>query len=154
MIKDVVVNLSVGANRDPACDYAISVARSFNAHLTGIAFAYDPLVLAASGWASMPSEWIEGQRAQSMDAAKTAVAKFEEGCRVGLSAESRVVTATAAEAANLFGRIARCFDLSIVRQNAFAIDQVKPVAGARLIILNIQNFATLGAGIMSAAWIE
>ena len=35
----------------------------------------------------------------------------------GLSAESRVVTATAAEAANLFGRIARCFDLSIVRQN-------------------------------------
>src|SRR6516164_766894 len=40
----------------------------------------------------------------------------------------------------------------------FAIDQVRPVAGARLIILNIQNFTTLGlaegAGIMSAAWIE
>jgi nucleotide-binding universal stress UspA family protein len=44
------------------------------------------------------------------------------------------------------------------RALAFAIDQVKPVAGARLIILNVQNFATLGlaegAGIMSAAWIE
>jgi hypothetical protein len=43
------------------------------AHLTGIAFAYDPVIPAASGWASMPSEWIEGQRAQSVDAAKTAL---------------------------------------------------------------------------------
>jgi nucleotide-binding universal stress UspA family protein len=117
MIKNVVVNLSVGSNRDLACDYAISVARSFNAHLTRIAFAYDPVIPAAGGWAAMPSEWIEGQRAQSMDAAKTVAAKLEEGCRVGLSAESRVVTVTAAKAADLFGRIARRFDLSIVRQN-------------------------------------
>jgi hypothetical protein len=53
MVKDVVVNLSVVEGRDPACDYALSVAHAFNAHLAGIAFAYDP-VLAIAGEAMPP----------------------------------------------------------------------------------------------------
>ena len=40
----------------------------------------------------------------------------------------------------------------------FAIDQVKTVEGASLVIVTVQNLATLGladgAGIMSAAWID
>ena len=35
MIKDIVVNLNVGAEANWASDYAISVAAAFNAHLTG-----------------------------------------------------------------------------------------------------------------------
>ena len=31
MIKDIVVNLSVGQKASPACDYAVSVAAAFNA---------------------------------------------------------------------------------------------------------------------------
>ena len=42
MIKDIVVNLTPGPGDDPACRYAISLAETFNAHVTGVAFAYDP----------------------------------------------------------------------------------------------------------------
>ena len=41
MIKDIVVNLTVDAATDVAADYAVSVARAFDAHVTGIGFAYD-----------------------------------------------------------------------------------------------------------------
>ncbi len=44
MIKDIVVNLSVGERGSSAGDYAVSVAAAFDAHLTGIAFVYDPIV--------------------------------------------------------------------------------------------------------------
>ena len=45
-----------------------------------------------------------------------------------------------------------------IRAVKLAIDQVKTVAGAGLVIVTVQNFATLGlaegAGIMPSAWIE
>ncbi len=44
MIKDLVVNLTVGADRDPAAQFAISIAAEFEAHIAGIAFAYDPVI--------------------------------------------------------------------------------------------------------------
>jgi hypothetical protein len=95
MIKDLVVNLSVAVNHDPAREYAISLAHAFGAHLAAIAFAYE-----------------------ATDAAKAAGARFEENARrAGLSAESRVLNTDTAQAAELFGRIARRFDLSILRQN-------------------------------------
>ena len=43
MIKDILVNLETGPGRDAAREYAISVAQLFEAHLTGIAFAYEPV---------------------------------------------------------------------------------------------------------------
>ena len=44
MIKDIVVNLSVGERASPAEDYAISVAGKFDACVAGIAFLYHPIV--------------------------------------------------------------------------------------------------------------
>ncbi len=45
-----------------------------------------------------------------------------------------------------------------LRALKFAIDQVKALAGASLVIVNVQNLSTLGlgdgAGIMSPEWIE
>ncbi|HEY1361874.1 MAG TPA: universal stress protein [Xanthobacteraceae bacterium] len=119
MIKDVVVNLSLGTDRDPACEYAISLAQACNAHITGIAFAYDPLLAApAGGWEVMPPYWIEEQRAKSAEVAGVAVTSFEQGARrLGVGAQSHVITAGAAEAAERFGRIGRRFDLSILQQN-------------------------------------
>ena len=38
MIKDIVVELSVGERASPAEDYAVSVAAAFDAHVVGIAF--------------------------------------------------------------------------------------------------------------------
>jgi hypothetical protein len=42
MIRDIIVNLTPAADSDPASAYAISLAETFNAHITGVAFAYDP----------------------------------------------------------------------------------------------------------------
>jgi nucleotide-binding universal stress UspA family protein len=119
MFKDVLVNLSVADRRDPACDYALSVANAFNAHLTGIAFAYDPAVPAiAGGCEVMLPGWIEEERCQAAQRGKAAVAKFEAAARrEGVYAESRVLNATVGKAPNLFGQIARGFDLSLVQQS-------------------------------------
>jgi hypothetical protein len=38
MIKDIVVNLPIGASRDAAISFAASTAARLDAHLTGIAF--------------------------------------------------------------------------------------------------------------------
>lgn len=105
MIKDVLVNLPVADGRQPACDYAISVANAFNAHLAGIAVAYDPAVPAiAGGCEVMLPGWIEEERGKAAERAKAAVVKFEAAARrEGLSAESRVLDATMRKAPHLFG---------------------------------------------------
>jgi nucleotide-binding universal stress UspA family protein len=116
MIKDLVVNLPVGHRPIAAADYAISIAEAFGAHVSGIAFAYEPVV-APTVMGGVPSDWIDAQRAESAKAANAAIARFEAASqRAGLSAEHRMLPATVGGAADLFGRIARCFDLSVVGQ--------------------------------------
>jgi len=55
MIKDIVVNLSMHEAGNPTADYAVSVADALDAHLTGIAFVYDPIV-PVSGTGYVPAE--------------------------------------------------------------------------------------------------
>ena len=127
MIKDIVVNLSINKASDPAGDYAVSVASAFDAHLTGIAFIYDPIV-PISGTGYIPAEVIELQQADNEAAAKTAVDRFAEATRrAGLSAEPLSLTASLAGAGDQFGRIARRFDLAIVGQaepEASSVDEI------------------------------
>ncbi len=116
MIKDLLVNLTIGAERDYAADYAVSIAEAFAAHIAGIAFAYDP-VLPPTIMGGIPANYIEAQRADAEKAAGEAVARYEEKARrAGLSAESRVMDASIAGASNLFARMARRFDISVVGQ--------------------------------------
>jgi nucleotide-binding universal stress UspA family protein len=116
MIKDLVVNLPVGNRPTAAVDYAISIAEAFGAHISGIAFAYEPVV-APTVMGGVPADWIEAQRAETAKDANTAIARFEAAAeRAGLSAEHRMLPATVGGAADLFGRIARRFDLSVVGQ--------------------------------------
>jgi len=116
MIKDIVVNLSVGTDGGPAGDYAVSVAAAFDAHLAGIAFVFDPIV-PVSGMGYIPAEVIETQQADNEAAAKAAIDRFAEATRrAGLSAEPLSLTASLAGAGDQFGRIARRFDLAIVGQ--------------------------------------
>jgi nucleotide-binding universal stress UspA family protein len=117
MIKDIVVNLSVGQGGGPAGDYAVSVAAALNAHLAGIAFVYDPII-PVSGAGYMPPEVIETQQADNETAAKAALDRFAEAARrAGLSAEPVALTASLAGAGDQFGRLARRFDLAIVGQS-------------------------------------
>ena len=44
MIKDILVNLPVEGSRDVVTSFAVSGAARFGAHLTGVAFLYEPLM--------------------------------------------------------------------------------------------------------------
>jgi nucleotide-binding universal stress UspA family protein len=116
MIKDLVVNLSVGTGRDPATQFAISVAAAFQAHIEGIAFAYDPAV-APNFLDGLSAGWIDAQRAENLAAAQGAVDRFEAAAgRDGVSAEHQIIESGIGEAPKLFAFIARHFDLSVVGQ--------------------------------------
>jgi nucleotide-binding universal stress UspA family protein len=116
MIKDIVVNLSVGEKAGPAGDYAISLAAAFDAHLAGIAFLYDPIV-PVSGAGYIPAEVIETQEHDNKAATKAALDRFIAACdRTGVTAESLTLGTSFAGVGEQFGRIARRFDLSVVGQ--------------------------------------
>jgi nucleotide-binding universal stress UspA family protein len=127
MIKDIVVNLSVTQGGGPAGDYAVSIASAFEAHLTGVAFVYDPIVpVSATGY--IPAEIIERQQADNEGFAKTALDRFGAATkREGLSAEPLTIATSLAGAGEHFNRIARRFDLAVLGQaepNTSSIDDI------------------------------
>jgi nucleotide-binding universal stress UspA family protein len=116
MIKDVVVNLAGGQTDDVAADYAISMGKAYGAHVVGVAFVYEP-VIPGSLLGGIPTDLIEAQREENAKAAKAAVAHFEAAAAgASVSAETRLLDASIAGAADLFGRIARRFDVAVVGQ--------------------------------------
>jgi nucleotide-binding universal stress UspA family protein len=118
MIKDLVVNLNVGTDRDPAAQFAISIAAGFGAHITGIAFAFDP-AMTPNIIDGLSATWIDAQRAENLAAAQQAVDRFQAAVKPhGVSAECRIIDSSLGSAANRFGRIARRFDLSVVGQTS------------------------------------
>jgi len=115
MIKDIIVNLGLGA-KDPAGEFAISVADAFGAHLLGLAYSYDP-VIPGMVMGGIPPQFIDSQRAESDLKAGNAVSRFEASAkRAGISAETRTLNSSVSGAADTFGRLARRFDLVMVGQ--------------------------------------
>ena len=115
MIKDIVVNLGLGAH-DPAGEFAISVADAFKAHVLGVAFSYEP-VIPGTVMSGIPPEFIEAQRSRSDKEARAAVARFEAAAsRAGVSAEARIISASVSGAADKLSRLGRRFDLVVVGQ--------------------------------------
>jgi nucleotide-binding universal stress UspA family protein len=116
MIKDLLVNIAPGLPADATLDYALSLARVFDAHLAGVAFAYEA-VPPAMLLDEVPRAWIDEFRKEAEEAAKTAVGRFQEAARrAGIAAEARWMTITSPGTADIFGRIGRRFDLTVVRQ--------------------------------------
>jgi nucleotide-binding universal stress UspA family protein len=118
MIKDLVVSLSVAPERDPAAEFALSVARAFSARVVGIAFQSDPITpTALVDSMPPPPDLIESLRMESERAAKAAAGRFNDAAQLAsVPFETRIVTATVAGAANRFAEIARRFDLAVVAQ--------------------------------------
>ena len=116
MIKDIVVNLSVGEGVHPTGDYAVSVASALEAHIAGIAFVYEVIVpMGRMGYS--PAEVIDALQYDNEVAAKAAIDRFAKATsRAGVSAESLTRSVNFASAGDQFGRIARRFDLAIVGQ--------------------------------------
>ena len=116
MFKDIVVNLSVRKGSKAVGDYAVSVAETLEAHLTGVAVAFVPSIPGASlGY--LPIETIEVQQRENEMAAEDAVDHFTAAsAKAGVAAERRVLRTGFPAAAEQFSRIARRFDLAIVGQ--------------------------------------
>ena len=116
MLKDVVVNLSGRAPLDFAADYATSIAATFGAHVTGIAFLYEP-VIPDGTLGGVPVDLIELQREENSKIARDAIGRFEAGVtKAGAASETRQLDATFGGAATLFAQVARRFDISVVAQ--------------------------------------
>jgi nucleotide-binding universal stress UspA family protein len=116
MIKDILVNLTMGAGRDAAARFAISIATEFEAHIVGVAFAYDP-VITPTVMDGLSAAWIDTRRSENHAAAQAAVDQFDDAARrQGASAGRRLIEASLGGAATMFGRIARRFDLAVAAQ--------------------------------------
>jgi nucleotide-binding universal stress UspA family protein len=117
MIKDIVVNLPVGKSRDVATHFSVSVAAKLDAHLTGIAFVYEPLMPMMVNMYGVPPAVIESQRIENEKIAKAAVEKLTQAARLAaVSAEARAIDAPVADAPAMLARVARRFDLSVIAQ--------------------------------------
>jgi nucleotide-binding universal stress UspA family protein len=129
MIKDIIVNLSVTKNGSTVGNYAVSVAAALRAHLTGIAFIYDPIV-PISGTGYIPADVIESQRADNETAAEAAIKDFTTATdRAGISAEPLMLSVSLTGAGDQFARMARRFDLAIVGQAQPEMSTMEQIIG-------------------------
>jgi hypothetical protein len=116
MIKDIVVNLEHRIARDPARDFAITIAKTFDAHVAGVAFAYTPDF---PGYVMLEilSNIAAQMIAESEKAALAAIGRFEAAARRSLvSAAHRLLRMIGAEAPAILSTLARRFDLSVFMQ--------------------------------------
>jgi nucleotide-binding universal stress UspA family protein len=129
MVKDIIVNLSVTKEGSVVGKYAVSVAAALEAHLTGVAFVYDPVV-PISGAGYIPAEVIEIQREDNETAADAAIKSFTAATdQAGISAEPLITNASLAGAGDYFARMARRFDLAIVGQAEPEISSMEQIIG-------------------------
>jgi len=129
MVKDIIVNLSVTKEGNVVGQYAVSVAATLQAHLTGIAFIYDPVV-PISGAGYIPAEIIETQREENETAAAAAIKSFNAAAdQAGISAEALMTNAGLAGAGDQFARMARRFDLAIIGQPQPDVTSIEQIIG-------------------------
>ena len=115
MIKDIVVKLSL-SSPDHAGAYAVSLAAAFEAHLTAVAFAYEPEIMPDPS--GQGSRRFMRLREENEEGASAAAAAFEKQAdAAGVAVAARVMTTTLSASYDLFGRIARRFDLAVVGQD-------------------------------------
>ena len=117
MIKDIIVNLEHKIARDPARDFAISIAETFDTHVVGIAFGYAP-GLPGYAMLEIPPDIMAQMIAESEKVALAAIERFETAARRSLvSAEHRLLKSIGADAPLLLSTLARRFDLSVFMQS-------------------------------------
>ena len=117
MIKDIILNLEHQVARDPARDFAISIAEICNSHLAGVVFAYTPqfpgyVVL------ELPPDIVAQMTAESEKSAMVAIERFDAAAKRSLiSAEHRLLRTLGGEAPAILATLAHRFDLSVFMQS-------------------------------------
>jgi nucleotide-binding universal stress UspA family protein len=115
MIKDIVVKLSL-VSPDHAGAYALSLAATLEAHVTAVAFAYEGEILPDPS--GQGSRRFIREREENEEGASAAAAAFEKQAdAAGVAAAAQVMTTTLSASYDLFGQIARRFDLAVVGQD-------------------------------------
>ena len=116
MFKDILVRLDEGASHNIATNFALSIAHRFDAHVAGVAFAYEP-VTPGTLMSGMPATLYEESRIECEKQAKAAVAIFENAARnASVPYSTHMVQAPVGDAFAHAAAIARRFDLAVVRQ--------------------------------------
>src|ERR1700730_12518077 len=80
MIKDIVVNLEHKITRDPARDFAITVAETFDAHIAGVAFAFTRN-LPGYAMLEIPPDVVVQMMEESEKAALAAIERFDAAAK-------------------------------------------------------------------------
>jgi nucleotide-binding universal stress UspA family protein len=117
MIKDIIVHLEHQAARDPAPDFAVTIAEIFDAHLAAVAFAYAP-DFPGYVMLEIPADIVAQMIAESEKAALAAIERFDAGAKRSLiSAEHRLLKPVGASAPAVLSTLARRFDLGVFMQS-------------------------------------
>lgn len=88
-IKDILTVVDL-AGPQPASKYALELGRRYDAHVTGLSIAFEPVVPAFAA-APMPVDYLQAAHEQAVSAAKAAQKEFEELARLsGGKSESRI----------------------------------------------------------------
>jgi nucleotide-binding universal stress UspA family protein len=117
MVKNVIVNLSPADATGALDTFALSVAETFDAHLSAVAFQYwfdvPGTILGASALAAV----IDEQWDETKKAAQAALARFDKSAaKAGVSVDSRSPEASTGAAPGIFSEMARSYDLAVLRQ--------------------------------------
>ena len=98
MLKDLIVNLSVGNQRDVAAEFAVSVAEKFEAHVTGMAYRFRielPGTILGTG---VSASIVEAQSAATDKQVAETIARFERAAKLaGVSFDTMSPDLTLAE---------------------------------------------------------
>lgn len=90
-IRDIATVVDLDAGR-PTAALAADLAHQVDAHLTGLALVYDPLIPVYTVATPLPAEFIADAREQAIGDAKRSAAAFEAAAAAaGISSESRLV---------------------------------------------------------------
>ena len=117
MIKDIIVNLEHKIARDPARDFAITIAETFDAHIAGVAFAYRP-EFPGYVMLEIPADIVAQMIADSERAALAAIDRFDAAAKRSLlSAEHRLLKILGEGAPAILSEFARRFDISVFMQS-------------------------------------
>lgn len=116
MIRDILVNLTQGSEKDVAAQFAASLASEFGAHLTGLSVSYEidvpPFYMGA-----LPTDFIDAQVLENKASAEKAVVTFETIAKAaGVPFDTTTLTASLGIAANQLADMARLYDLTVLAQ--------------------------------------
>lgn len=116
MIKDILVKLERDAARDGVCEFAVSIAEMFEAHVTGVAFGNAGVP--SFVMPDIPSDVLASVIAENETAARNAIERFEAAIkRHDIAGESRLIVDGSAGPPDALAQLARRCDLTVVMQS-------------------------------------